>query len=303
MKKVSVIITTYNSQKTILRTVSSVLQQEGIGTDFIIELLIVDDCSTDSTLEILEKNDLEYFSTGKNSGGPNKGRNIGLKKATGDFVCIMDHDDEWLPGKLKAQLEFSDLAPIISCGYTEIDGQSGIKRDYVNLPIQGRPYFFYPENQTFLDRLVRSHHGQVAYIGGLMFSSSLKNVHFEEKFSMVDFDWFLELFHCQASVEICKPLYIRYLTGSNLSYYENYRSNDYLHSLVTLEKYKAGYPKMVKKAVRRINGTMGRYYYKMERMKDARKYFRKSERNLKIISYYLTSFCGYKFVNRKYKVF
>ena len=55
MDKVSVILTTYNSEKTVETTVNSIRSQEGEGYDFEIELIVVDDCSTDSTTQILKK--------------------------------------------------------------------------------------------------------------------------------------------------------------------------------------------------------------------------------------------------------
>ena len=60
---------------------------------FDLELIVVDDCSSDDTINILQSNKINYLSTGKNSGGPNKGRNLALKQSTGDFICIADHDD------------------------------------------------------------------------------------------------------------------------------------------------------------------------------------------------------------------
>ena len=93
MKKVSVILTTYNSEYQIQEVIDSIYNQQGKGKLFEIELIVVDDCSTDSTQKILSKNDIDFSTTSKNSGGPNRGRNIGLKQCTGDFICIMDHDD------------------------------------------------------------------------------------------------------------------------------------------------------------------------------------------------------------------
>lgn len=303
MTNITIIITTFNSEKTILRTINSILSQDGIGNDFHVELIVVDDCSSDDTLKILKENSIEYISTGRNSGGPNKGRNIGLANSTGDFICITDHDDEWLPDKLKSQLAVSHLAPIISCGYTEINEATGFHRNYVNRSDNECDYRLYPDNKTFISHLTRIHQGQVAYIGGLMFHHSLNNILFEEKYSMVDYDWFLRLFHRQTSVEICRALYIRRISGNNLSLNESYRLNDYHHSLSTLDGYRSLYPDEVRKASKRINGTMGRYYYKMEKMKEARKYFLQSEKNLKMLAYLITSICGYKWVNNKFKVF
>ena len=55
MTNITIIITTFNSEKTILRTINSILSQDGIGNDFHVELIVVDDCSSDDTLKVLYK--------------------------------------------------------------------------------------------------------------------------------------------------------------------------------------------------------------------------------------------------------
>jgi glycosyltransferase involved in cell wall biosynthesis len=303
MQAVSVILTTYNSEKSLQRALDSLFYQEGLGKVFSLEVIVIDDCSSDGTKQIIEKNHIPYISTAYNSGGPNKGRNIGLKKASGDYICIMDHDDEWLPDKAIKQLNLSEQAPIISTGYYELNEITGVSIQYVNPPHLSNGYNFYPNNQSFLNHLSRSKKGQKSYIGGLMFHKSLKYIPFEEKYAMVDFDWLLKIFQNQSSLEVCEPLFIRHISGENLSFNESYRINDYNFSKQTLKAFINEYPREVKIASKRINGTMARYYYKMEKMGSARKYFFKSECNLKCLAYFITSFYGYKLVNKKFKVF
>ena len=112
--KISVIIPTYNGEATIIRAVSSVLLQT-YKCDF--ELIICDDCSTDKTIEFARKmfyansghvgqtKELIIINSETNSGGPNKGKNNGIKRATGDYIAFLDQDDEWLPEKLSIQLK------------------------------------------------------------------------------------------------------------------------------------------------------------------------------------------------------
>lgn len=100
--KVSVIIPTYNGGKTIERAINSVLNQTA-KVD--IEILVCDDCSTDDTTSIAESKGCIVITTGVNSGGPNKGRNLGIGYATGDYIAFLDQDDEWLPDKLEKQLK------------------------------------------------------------------------------------------------------------------------------------------------------------------------------------------------------
>ena len=76
MVKISVILTTYNSEKQLQKVLNSILNQEESNKKFKLELLIVDDCSTDNTTKILLENNLRFFSTKKNTGGPNYVRNV-----------------------------------------------------------------------------------------------------------------------------------------------------------------------------------------------------------------------------------
>jgi glycosyltransferase involved in cell wall biosynthesis len=117
---ISVIIPTYNGEKTIGRAINSVLNQQG---NFEIEIIVVDDCSTDRTVDIVQSFDgIRLFKTGKkNSGGPNKGRNIGMKKAKGDYICLLDQDDEWLPDKLIKQIDAINGNDVIYSGFIRID--------------------------------------------------------------------------------------------------------------------------------------------------------------------------------------
>jgi glycosyltransferase involved in cell wall biosynthesis len=101
---VSVIMPTYNRGHLISRAIESVLGQ----TYENIELIIVDDGSTDNTPKIVEKyleeqRNIRYFYQKKNRGG-NVVRNIGLKEARGQFIAFLDSDDEWLETKTAKQL-------------------------------------------------------------------------------------------------------------------------------------------------------------------------------------------------------
>ena len=120
---------------------------------------------------------------------------------------------------------------------------------------------------------------------------------------MVDYDWLLRLFYQQASIEVCDSLYNRYVDGSNLSLNENYRLTDHKHSLATIESYANEFPKESNIGIMRTHGSLARYYYVMDKMGEARKYFKKSEMNLKTFLYYLTTFGGASYVKKKFNVF
>lgn len=302
MKTVSVILATYNSEKYIERALNSLLSQRGLHEHFELEIIVVDDCSQDNTLKILSKYEIVYLKNRHNSGGPNKGRNKGLRIAKGDFICIMDHDDEWLPDKIITQLKYSDLAPIITCGYYVIQKDKATLSRF-NTPSDQRDYSFYEKNVTFRDVVSKTKNRQITYVGSIMFHKSLKNTFFEESFGQIDFDWITRLFQNVTSVEVCKALYNRYVHEVNLSLNEEYRRRDYFFSLYTLDQFEDDFPNEVRRGIRRVNGTMGRYYYLMDKMPKARRYFLKSSINLKTGLFILTSFWGHKLVKKKFHFF
>ena len=303
MIKVSVILTTYNSENQIQEVIDSIHKQEGRDESFELEFLVVDDCSTDTTQAILFKNNINFQLTSKNTGGPNHGRNIALSVCTGSYICIADHDDIWFSNKIIQLLAVVDLAPIISSGYILYDKSLGKKMSRENNPIGNVGYILYEKNETFISKLTKSKVGQQTYLGSIMFSSSLKGILFEERYGMIDFDWVLRLFNNQKSVEVCNPLYLRKVDGSNLSLNQQYRMNDYQYSLESIDRYKGEYEKEVEIAKKRINGSMGRYYYLIGEMRLARVYFLKSRIELKTILYLITTFVGSKVVKRYFKIF
>jgi len=97
---ISVVVPTYNSEKTILKTMSSILKQT--YTKF--EVLVVDNHSSDNTRRIVESlNDSRVsFHLVNNKGMPAVSRNYGILLAQFDFVAFCDSDDFWVKDKLQA---------------------------------------------------------------------------------------------------------------------------------------------------------------------------------------------------------
>lgn len=103
---VSVITPVYNCEKTIGRTIESVINQT--FNDF--EMIIVDDKSSDKTAEVVEdyqKKDkrIKYYLLNK-KGGASAARNTAIKKAQGRYMAFLDGDDLWYPEKLEKQIKF-----------------------------------------------------------------------------------------------------------------------------------------------------------------------------------------------------
>jgi glycosyltransferase involved in cell wall biosynthesis/sulfatase maturation enzyme AslB (radical SAM superfamily) len=98
----SIIITAYNSEVYIHNAIESVLLKQSISKD-LYEVIVVDDCSTDATEEIVLKynshSNFQMISTSENS-GPGIARNIGVDIACGQWVIFLDSDDYLMPDAL-----------------------------------------------------------------------------------------------------------------------------------------------------------------------------------------------------------
>lgn len=105
---VSIIMPNYNCEKFLPETIESVIGQT--YTEW--ELLIVDDCSTDNSVNIIkgycDKDDrIKLIVNEKNSGAAHS-RNVALAEAKGKWIAFLDSDDIWLPGKLEKQIKFME---------------------------------------------------------------------------------------------------------------------------------------------------------------------------------------------------
>ena len=105
--RVSVIIPTYNRGWIIKEAIDSVLAQE--FKDF--ELIVVDDGSTDNTLEILDSFQCNIKVLRQSNTGVSAARNRGIATASGHFIAFLDSDDLWLPKKLARQVDFFSSNP------------------------------------------------------------------------------------------------------------------------------------------------------------------------------------------------
>ncbi len=100
---VSVIVTTYNVERYIARTLASALDQAGPS----LEVIVVDDCSTDNTwtrLCAMDDPRLRIVRLHSN-GGPSVARNTGIAMATGSWIAVLDGDDQFKPGRLQRCLD------------------------------------------------------------------------------------------------------------------------------------------------------------------------------------------------------
>lgn len=109
--KISVIVPMYNSERFLRFCVTSILEQT--FKDF--ELILIDDCSTDKTLDIAKSFDdarIKVLQTEKNLGYPGAVRNVGLDAAIGEYIFFMDHDDVILPNAFKVLTDIADKTDV-----------------------------------------------------------------------------------------------------------------------------------------------------------------------------------------------
>lgn len=128
---VSIITPVYNGQDFLDRSIKSVLAQTYENW----ELLLIDDGSSDNSVQIikyyLEDNRIKLLRNQSNSGIPTT-RNKGIENSTGEFIALLDQDDEWLPHKLEKQvnkfLEIDDSFGLIYSN-VEVRTDQGILAD------------------------------------------------------------------------------------------------------------------------------------------------------------------------------
>jgi len=106
LNKISVVIPMYNSKNTIIRTLNSIKNQTAFNQ--ITEVIIVNDGSTDNSLDLVkdynEKNgQMPLVIIDKPNGGVSSARNSGMTAAKGDWIALLDSDDEWLYDKIAVQ--------------------------------------------------------------------------------------------------------------------------------------------------------------------------------------------------------
>ena len=121
---ISVIIPTFNRRHTLERAITSVLNQ----TFKPVEIIVVDDGSTDGTDEWLQ---LHYPSIKlfcQSNYGVSSARNLGIQHAQTDWISLLDSDDEWLAKKLEKQTEIlKKNSNILFCHTNEIWVRSGVR--------------------------------------------------------------------------------------------------------------------------------------------------------------------------------
>ena len=121
MKTISVLIPTYNYARYLPQAIDSVLAQ----TYAPLEVLVVDDGSTDDTPQVLAAYGNRIRAIRQDNQGVAAARNTGVAAARGEYVALLDSDDLWLPRKLELQIARFESDPslgFVHCGAETFDG-------------------------------------------------------------------------------------------------------------------------------------------------------------------------------------
>ena len=140
MPQVSVIMPSYNKEKYIGEAIESIIRQT--FSDW--ELIIIDDCSTDHSVEVIRsyQDDRIRFYENSFNIGIAEIRNRGIALATGKYIALLDADDISLPERLEKEIAFLDEYPevdVVFGGFKEIDGEGIIRETYFT-PLKNPDY-------------------------------------------------------------------------------------------------------------------------------------------------------------------
>ena len=130
---ISIVMPNYNGRRFVEQAIDSVLNQ----TYQNFELIVVDDCSNDDSLSLIEHkaqsdNRIRVIALEHNAGVANA-RNVGIKEAKGEYIALLDNDDLWTEDKLERQLALAQKgADIVYCSYDFIDEENNsIKKPFI----------------------------------------------------------------------------------------------------------------------------------------------------------------------------
>ena len=125
---VSVIIPTFNRVSLLPRAIESVMSQNIAD----MEIIVVDDGSTDETVSFIKERFPDVVLIQQTNSGVSSARNNAIRQAKGEWLALLDSDDEWLEGKLEAQLAQLNLSGHKVCHTEEIWIRDGVRVNQMN---------------------------------------------------------------------------------------------------------------------------------------------------------------------------
>ena len=262
---VSVVIPTYNRKNIIPRAIESVLNQ----TYKNFEIIIVDDGSTDGTIDFLTNQyDSKLKCVLQKNQGASSARNRGINEAKGKYIAFLDSDDEWVASKLETQMAFLEKNPEIAllCGKTYRSDDIKKTNSYLTKKIIGNLFTTLYSHSFVSTPTVIVKKNILDQVGG--FDINYK--------SAEDFDLWLKITHDYKCAFLPGLVAIVNREGDNLS---TDKITLHIHALEILEKHydKNRIPPLVyKKAISNSCIALGRNYLSSGQIAKAKKYFTKS---------------------------
>jgi glycosyltransferase involved in cell wall biosynthesis len=124
---VSAVIPTYNRRDDVLVAVRTAVEQ----TYRELEIIVVDDGGSDDSAEALARTFGERIRIlRKPNGGVSSARNFGMAAANGEYIALLDSDDEWLPTKIEQQVDYLEAHPTYGMVITNVERMDGDRRGF-----------------------------------------------------------------------------------------------------------------------------------------------------------------------------
>jgi glycosyltransferase involved in cell wall biosynthesis len=127
---ISVVIPTYKASAFIEQTLQSVFAQSVLPA----EIVIADDASPDDTVQVVDRIAQQHtipirvVRLQRNSGGPARPLNVGIGAARGEYVALLDHDDQMAPDRLRLELDLFRRSPGLGLVLGRLEGVGGSNR-------------------------------------------------------------------------------------------------------------------------------------------------------------------------------
>lgn len=191
---VSVVIPAYNRAKVVGRAIESCLNQ----TYRDIEVIVVDDGSSDNTKEVVEAIDDERLSyVYQDNAGACAARNHGIEMAKGEYIAFQDSDDEWHTDKIEKQMAalIENNADFVFCGFIKVNSNG--QRN--NIPENIKPQF-YKQKELIYESIVSTQtiFGKASAVKDVMFDEAMPR--------MQDYDFIIRASSCYSIY--CVPEYL-----------------------------------------------------------------------------------------------
>lgn len=215
MKSISVIIPAFNAENYITDALESVFKQ----TLRVDEIIVVDDGSTDKTVEVVERSsessNREVKIISQDNFGAAKARNAGIKIAQGEWIAFLDADDLWRADKLKLQFDRLNVEPEAKMVFSDMSHQVAGKVVF-NSYLHEKKYSFLSEGQIYSNLL----HENFVFTPTVVVQKSILDElgGFDEKLQIAeDYDLWLRIANKNEILFVDEPLVVRRRTGENIT--------------------------------------------------------------------------------------